>query len=214
MISMGSGTLELELTDPAIESADVIIRFIAMTRSGKLEMDTWKLKDLGHLALFLKKYDCPAAIELLFAHVKGSPAGSIKSFILGAVLDDIERCVTALETPLDVWQNYDSRSHLPILPPIMPLRKWSKTRAEDANTRHPEGCVFETYTLPLEWTALLPPAYRWALDQAWRERYEPDVSQMFGLGPSFKELLKLAQGRSWQQRRMLGFAEPQRPTTA
>lgn len=156
MIDMATdGPLEIELTDPELETAAVVTRFLDLIVHAEITRDSWRMRQHVLLGLFLKKYDCPTATKVLLLHLGKGYDGGIKSFIIGAALDNADICAAALHPPFQKWEDNPGR------------RKKSEVKDALANTRASKGSLFNTATLPIEWVSHMPLEYRWALDRAW-----------------------------------------------
>lgn len=177
MLSAGSGALRVELTDPAMEDSGTIDHALDFIVNSKFNDRSMKL--VVSVALFFKKYDCAAAeanFSFRLEHAHFAPR--VKMFVLGAAVDDVDMCSTALKHPLPQWR-----------PPATP------TEVKDANTYIHSGCQFDTRTWLICWTAATPISYKWALDRAVFCR--PEGVDMV---PDFREWLTRAKGESRRSR--------------
>ncbi|KAL1411781.1 hypothetical protein Q8F55_002748 [Vanrija albida] len=155
MIESGTdGPLKIEFTDPDFETADIVARFLNIIVNAQVASGSWRMSDHVQLGQLLKKYDCAAAITVLALHIGQGYGGGIRSFILGAALDDADICTSALRPPFDKWEDSPHK------------RKKGEGKDALGNTRASKGSHFNTQTLPMEWVALIPLDYRWALDRA------------------------------------------------
>ncbi|KAL1411774.1 hypothetical protein Q8F55_002741 [Vanrija albida] len=174
MMTAGSGSLKIELTDPTMEDWKTIALALRLIVEGTFNMGN--IQYIVSVGLFFKKYDCAAASKHLISRLKHDRLGSrVELFILGAALDDDDMCTLALRYPLPQWGEIDGAEKLE--PP-------DKYGADNCIA---VGCQFDSSTWPIGWAAATPIKYRWALDRAWRRNKESST-----LIPEFKEYLARA----------------------
>lgn len=102
----GDSTRELCFVDSDFETSPVILRFLQLASTHSIGQDGALFNDDDleayiRLVAFLRKYDCPDLLALLPLCIRGRlehdeiPPQHV--YILGAVLDDVELCVSALK---------------------------------------------------------------------------------------------------------------------
>lgn len=102
----GDAERELHFVDPDFETTPVITRFLQLAATHSIEEDGVLLNDDDleayiRLVAFLRKYDCPALLQLLPLCIRRKleldEITPQHVYIIGAVLDDVELCVLALK---------------------------------------------------------------------------------------------------------------------
>ncbi len=104
---------------------------------------------LRRLILFLRKWDCPVALQLVLFKVKELLQQGISvpmyTFILGATADDVDTCALALKHTGQAW-------------------------AGGHDVRHegtPGACTLDPTHLPWTLWSWVPAEYMWALSRSW-----------------------------------------------
>lgn len=102
----GDADRELHFVDPDFETSPVINRFLQLASSHSIGQDGVLLSDDDvetyiRLVAFLRKYDCPELLDRLPLCIRGKLEHDEilprHVYIIGAVLDDVELCVSALK---------------------------------------------------------------------------------------------------------------------
>lgn len=102
----GDARRELYFVDPDFETSPVISRFLQLASTHSIGQNGVLLNDDDleayiRLVAFLRKYDCPDLLALLPPCIRGRLEHDEISpqhvYIIGAVLDDVELCVSALK---------------------------------------------------------------------------------------------------------------------
>jgi hypothetical protein len=144
----------LHFDDGELEAALVIRAFLRVITSGTVATTpdgsgTPSVSALRRLILFLRKWDCPVALQLVLFKVKELLQQGISvpmyTFILGATADDVDTCAAALKHTAQAW-------------------------AGGHDVRHegtPGACTLDPTHLPWTLWSWVPAEYMWALGRAW-----------------------------------------------
>jgi hypothetical protein len=140
----------LHFDDGELEAALVIRAFLRVITSGTVATTpdgsgTPSVSALRRLILFLRKWDCPVALQLVLFKVKELLQQGISvpmyTFILGATADDVDTCAAALKHTAQAW-------------------------AGGHDVRHegtPGACTLDPTHLPWTLWSWVPAEYMWAL---------------------------------------------------
>lgn len=166
--------------DPLIETADVFRDFLALVCNAQIRDSYWMPR--GHLLVaFLQKWECLVALShfvlLVQVHAPELFVSPLRAFAVCAAAKDLDACCNILRS-----SNFGAYPDPPSGAEF--LKAW-ETHGQDSLD-------------PLSWPGYMwtevPPAYAWALKQAYKVNQEiGDVpGRQFAEG--FKESLKTAEG--------------------
>ncbi|WOO80083.1 uncharacterized protein LOC62_03G003594 [Vanrija pseudolonga] len=211
MLSTASGTMEIHLTDSAMEKAATVRRFLQLVTTGDLEEDpnVYTVSTVK-LVQFLKKYDCQSMLKVLLRRtmVEFPPqayATGIYAFMIGAAADDINFCVASMECDLHLkWErDEDADKDGDEAEDQDEDEDDDKDDDDDEDEDEDEeddegeegwkygtGYCFDPRQLPFRFSSLIPHPYLWALDRAWAtSRKDTHKLQV-----NFKKLIQTAKG--------------------
>lgn len=176
MMSAARGVLRIELSDPAIEDWITVDRALDFIVNG--QFDDARIKHTVSVCLFFKKYNCAASMKQFIFCIKHAPfAPRVKTFIVGACLDDEDMCLMALKYPLPSWEKHEGASEV----------------GREGNSVPLAGCQFNTGSWAMCWASATPTQYKWALDRAWF-RAGNTAANFPNFASEFKTLLTRAKG--------------------
>ncbi|CAK9783482.1 unnamed protein product [Cutaneotrichosporon oleaginosum] len=183
----GGRARHLHFDDNEIEAALVIRAFLRVITTGTVATTpdgsgTPSVSALRRLILFLRKWDCPVALQLVLFKVKELLSQGISvpmyTFILGATADDVETCALALK--------HHSQS-------------WNGTAYADVRNEGTHGAsTLDPTHLPYTLWSWVPTEYMWALSRAWGR----NVKDGARLPDEFQRVLAVIKGED--ERGMLG----------
>ncbi|KAL1411784.1 hypothetical protein Q8F55_002751 [Vanrija albida] len=165
---------EIQLTDRFLETALVIGHFLRLITKAELGFSPSEMVKIVHLAQFLLKFDCTAAIKVLILlardQISARKRSKIYLFVLGAAIDDPDLCFHAMASDtLSTW-NGDNEFD-----------------TSDARFCRAKGNAFNPQALSFTVWSILPAEYLWALNRAWGM-----VGNTKELPTKFRELLAAA----------------------
>lgn len=130
---------------------------------------------LRRLILFLRKWDCPVALQLALFKVKELLNQGISvpmyTFILGATADDVETCALALKHMQQAWNG-------------------PAGYADVRNEGTPGMPTIDPTHLPYTLWSWVPSEYMWALSRAWGRNAKDGTR----LQDEFKRILMIIKG--------------------
>lgn len=171
-----SGTpKEVSLSDPKIECATVIERFLEISAKGKLlnwTNDFKMCETLCDTVAFMRKYDCERPLAILRMHVLNQlllkQLAPLYFFMVAAAMDDVELSILAFRHRYDV--TYFKAVENQILPAMT-----GSTRSFDFisfNARGGAGSITDPdSTWPYQLWAIVPADYLWAATRAWNRTW-------------------------------------------
>jgi hypothetical protein len=120
---------EIELTDPDLETAAILRLFVTVITTLHLPLEQFKdggLTTVTNLCLFLRKWDARQlysfVLEYIHTAVKGAKLSPLHVFQLGALLDEVDTCLVALnhvagkDAWWDPWWTTDEDDYRPFNP--------------------------------------------------------------------------------------------------
>ncbi|KAL1411782.1 hypothetical protein Q8F55_002749 [Vanrija albida] len=144
MLAAGSGPKLINLTDPHTETALVVHKFLNLITTNRIDNERFgpDFSDMVTLVRFLIKYECAPALTVIGLHLHCSitedrPYAGLHWFIVGAIMDDIQVCITAFDAATE-------RSQDPFINPC-----------------------FNPSQIPYQLAAQIPFIYFWALVRTW-----------------------------------------------
>ncbi|GMK58252.1 hypothetical protein CspeluHIS016_0502840 [Cutaneotrichosporon spelunceum] len=170
---------QLHFDDTELEAALVIRAFLRVITTGTVATTpdgggTPSVSALRRLILFLRKWDCPVALQLVLFKVKELLSQGISvpmyTFILGATADDVETCALALK---HVGQSWNGAGH-----------------TDERNEGTPGAATIDPTHLPYTLWSWVPSEYMWALSRAWGR----NVKDGTRLPDAFKRALSVIKG--------------------
>ncbi|BEI90235.1 uncharacterized protein CcaverHIS019_0303050 [Cutaneotrichosporon cavernicola] len=165
--------------DNELEAALVIRAFLRVITTGTVATTpdgsgTPSVSALRRLILFLRKWDCPVALQLVLFKVKELLNQGISvpmyTFILGATADDIETCSLALK---HVGQSWNGAGYTDV-----------------RNEGTPGASTIDPTHLPYTLWSWVPSEYMWALSRAWGRNLKDGTR----LPDEFKRALAVIKG--------------------
>ncbi|KAL1411770.1 hypothetical protein Q8F55_002737 [Vanrija albida] len=152
----------VHFTDLDFETADTIHRFLTLVTTGKLPDDFFRegaheaCQRTAHLATFIQKYGCGPAMAALKADVyfegisvtSRFHSGSLPALVLGAMTDDPNYCVAAIEAAAEV----DMES----------------TCEHEHGSCRDDTTELAPHNMPVKVARLIPSEYLWALSRSWK----------------------------------------------
>ncbi|KAL1409503.1 hypothetical protein Q8F55_003486 [Vanrija albida] len=171
---------QIHFTDDDIESALVIRAFLRVITTGQVATTpdgtgTPSVSALRRLILFLRKYECPVALNLVLFKVKELLNQGISvpmyTFILGATADDVDTCALALKFMNQSWNGPSGYTDV-------------------RNEGTPGASTIDPNNLPFALWQWIPSEYMWALSRAWGR----NVKDGTRLPDEFKRVIAIVKG--------------------
>lgn len=171
---------QIHFTDEDIESALVIRAFLRVITTGQVATTpdgtgTPSVSALRRLILFLRKYECPVALNLVLFKVKELLNQGISvpmyTFILGATADDVDTCALALKFMNQSWNGPSGYTDV-------------------RNEGTPGASTIDPNNLPFALWQWIPSEYMWALSRAWGR----NVKDGTRLPDEFKRVIAIVKG--------------------
>lgn len=147
----------IHFSDDEIEGALVLRAFLRLITTGQVATTpdgtgTPSVSALRRLILFLRKWDCPVALQLVLFKVKELLNQGISvpmyTFILGATADDMDTCCLALKHLQQAWNGQAGYTDV-------------------RNEGTPGAPTVDPTHLPYTLWSWVPQEYMWALSRAW-----------------------------------------------
>jgi len=155
-----------------IETALVIRSFLRVITTGQVATTpdgtgTPSVAALRRLILFVKKYECPVALQLVLFKIHDMLSQGISvpmySFILGATADDIETCWLSLKYLQQTWNASQT-------PTPNGSTGGAATNGPEVDVRNegtPGAPTIDPNNIPYTLWQWIPQDYMWALSRSW-----------------------------------------------
>jgi hypothetical protein len=207
-----------------IESALVIRSFLRIVTTGQVATTpdgkgTPSVAALRRLILFVKKYECPVALQLILFKIKDMLAQGVSvpmySFILGATADDIDTCCVSLKYMEQTWAEKQAASASASASATgagsgasgfgsgstsgpASTQNGSSPDVDVRNEPTPGVSTIDPNNIPYTLWQWIPQDYMWALSRSWGKHVKDPRAR---LPDEFKRVINLIKASAHEGRR-------------